>query len=59
MGHLSWLSEAPIRRIAPCSPQSHGMPRVDDRHVISGIIFVIKEEACAGGIGRGTAACPR
>lgn len=42
MGHLSWLSEAQMRRIAPCSPQSHGMPRVDDRRVISGIIFVIK-----------------
>jgi len=42
MGHLSWLSEAPIRRIAPCSPQSHGMPRVDDRRMISAIIFVTK-----------------
>ena len=59
MGHLSWLSEAQMRRIEPCLPQSRGMPQVDDRRVISGIIFVIKEEACAGGIGRGTAACPR
>ena len=31
-----------MRRIAPYFPLSHGIPRVDDRRVISGIIFVIK-----------------
>lgn len=31
-----------MRRIAPFSPRSHGIPRVDDRLVISGIVFVIK-----------------
>ena len=36
------LSEAQMRRIAPYFPLSHGVPRVDDRRVISGIIFVIK-----------------
>ena len=30
-----------MRRIEPYFPLSHGMPRVDDRRVISGIIFVI------------------
>jgi putative transposase len=31
-----------MRRIAPYFPLSHGVPRVDDRRVISGIIFVIR-----------------
>jgi putative transposase len=39
---LFWLSEAQMRRIEPCFPLSHGVPRVDDRRVISGIIFVIR-----------------
>lgn len=42
MGHLIWLSEAQMRRIEPYFPLSHGIPRVDDRRVISGIIFVIR-----------------
>jgi len=42
MSDLFWLSEAQMRRIEPCFPLSHGMPRVDDRRVISGIIFVIR-----------------
>lgn len=31
-----------MRRIEPHFPLSHGMPRVDDRRIISGIIFVIR-----------------
>src|SRR5258708_24310057 len=31
-----------MRRIEPYFPRSHGVPRVDDRRVISGIIFVIR-----------------
>ena len=31
-----------MRRIEPHFPLSHGVPRVDDRRVISGIIFVIR-----------------
>jgi len=31
-----------MRRIEPYSPPSHGLPRVDDRRIISGIIFVIR-----------------
>ena len=42
MGELIWLSGAQIRRIEPYFPLSHGVPRVDDRRVISGIIFVIR-----------------
>lgn len=36
------LGEAQMRRIEPFFPLSHGVPRVDDRRVISGIIFVLK-----------------
>lgn len=36
------LSEDQMRRIEPFFPRSHGIPRVDDRRVISGIIFVIR-----------------
>ena len=42
MSDLFWLSAAQMRRIEPWFPLSHGMPRVDDRRVISGIIFVIR-----------------
>lgn len=37
-----WLSEAQIERIKPYFPLSHGVPRVDDRRVLSGIIHVLK-----------------
>ncbi|UAJ10529.1 IS5 family transposase [Polymorphobacter megasporae] len=42
MSDLIWLSAAQMRRIEPHFPLSHGVPRVDDRRVISGIIFVIR-----------------
>ena len=42
MSDLFWLSEAQMRRIEPYFALSHGVPRVDDRRVISGIIFVIR-----------------
>ena len=42
MSDLFWLSQAQMRRIEPYFPLSHGVPRVDDRRVISGIIFVIR-----------------
>ena len=42
MDDLFSLSEAQMRRIAPYFPLSYGIARVDDRRVISGIIFVIK-----------------
>jgi len=42
MGDLFWLSHAQLRRIEPYFPLSHGVPRVDDHRVISGIVFVLK-----------------
>ena len=42
MSDLFWLSRAQMRRIEPYFPLSHGVPRVDDRRVVSGIIFVIR-----------------
>jgi transposase len=42
MSDLFWLSEGQMLRIRPHFPLSHGMPRVDDRRVISGIVFVIR-----------------
>ena len=42
MSDLLWLSAAQMRRIEPYFPLSHGIARVDDRRVISGIIFVIR-----------------
>ena len=38
------LSEAQMRRIEPYFPLSHGGPRFDDRRIISGIIFVIRND---------------
>ncbi len=41
MSDLFWLSKAQLARIEPYFPLAHGVPRVDDRKVVSGIIFVI------------------
>ena len=37
-----WLNEEQLARIEPYFPLSHGVPRVDDRRVISGIIHVLR-----------------
>lgn len=42
MSDLIWLSDAQMQEIAPYFPLSHGIPRVDDRRIVSGIIFVIR-----------------
>ena len=42
MSELWLLSEAQMRRIETYFPLSHGIPRVDDRRIVSGIIFVIR-----------------
>src|SRR3546814_20916177 len=42
ISYLIWLSEAQMRRIESYFPLSHGVPPVDDRRIISGIIFVIR-----------------
>lgn len=36
------LSDNQMRRIEPYFPLSHGIPRVDDRRILSGILFVIR-----------------
>ena len=40
MSDLYWLTDEQMARLAPFFPKSHGRPRVDDRRVLSGIIFV-------------------
>ncbi len=40
MSNLFWLTDAQMARLQPFFPRSHGRPRVDDRRVLSGIIFV-------------------
>jgi transposase len=42
MCNLLLLSEAQMRSIEPYFPLSHGVPRVDDRLILSGIIFVLR-----------------
>ena len=42
MSNLFWLSEAQVAQLQPFFPKSHGMPRVDDRRVLSGIIFITR-----------------
>jgi transposase len=42
MSDLFWMSRAQMRRIELYFPLSHGVARVDDRRVISGIVFVIR-----------------
>lgn len=39
---LFYLSENQFERIKPFFPRSHGVPRVDDRRLVSGIIYIIK-----------------
>ena len=42
MSDLFLLTEAQMCRITAFFPLSHGVARVDDRRVISGIVFVIR-----------------
>ena len=42
MSDLFLLNERQMARIEPHFPLAHGIPRVDDRRVISGIVYVIK-----------------
>jgi transposase len=39
MSNLFWLTAEQMERLRPFFPRSHGRPRVDDRRVLSGIIF--------------------
>ena len=40
MSNIFWLTEAQMAGLEPFFPKSHGKPRVDDRRVLSGIIFI-------------------
>ena len=40
MSSLYWLSDEEMGRLVPYFPKSRGKPRVDDRRVLSGIIFI-------------------
>jgi transposase len=40
MSNLFWLTDEQMERLKPFFPKCHGKPRVDDRRVLSGIIFI-------------------
>ncbi|MBS0967037.1 transposase, partial [Acetobacter okinawensis] len=42
MSDVFMLSESQMGRIEPFFPLAHGVPRVDDRRVLSGIVYVIR-----------------
>ena len=42
MSGMFLLSEKQMSHISPFFPLAHGVPRVDDRRVISGIVYVIR-----------------
>jgi transposase len=61
MSDLFWLTDEQMARLQPFFPRSHGRPRVDDRRVLSGIIFInrnalrwrapwVEVAGCAAGI---------
>ncbi len=43
MADVFLLSRAPMRQTKPFFPLSHGVPRVDDRKVVGGVVFVIRK----------------
>ncbi len=47
MSDLYWPTAEQIAKLSPFFPKSHGKLRVDDRRVLSGIIFTIAM-ACVG-----------
>jgi hypothetical protein len=40
MSDFFWLTEAQIERLKPFFPKSRSKPRVYDRRVLSGIIYI-------------------
>lgn len=42
MSHLFWLTHEQIERIKPYFPKERGMRRADDRKVLNGVIYVIR-----------------
>ena len=47
MSDLFWLTNEQMERLRPFFPKSHGRPRVDDRRVLSGIVFVNRNGLCS------------
>lgn len=39
MSNLFWLTDEQMERLQPYFPKRHGKPRVDNRRILSGIIF--------------------
>ena len=39
-----WLSDERMERLRPHFPKARGKPRVDDRRVLSGILFVLRND---------------
>jgi hypothetical protein len=48
MRELPMLPSEDFAKIKRYFPRPHGVERVDDQRVISGIIYVIKKTACGG-----------
>ena len=42
MSELIQLRNSQMARLSPHSSLTHGVPRVDDKRVVSGIIYVIR-----------------
>jgi transposase len=40
VSNLFWLTDEQVDRLKPFFPKCHGKPRVDDRRVLSGMIFI-------------------
>ncbi len=46
MSNLFWLTDEQVERLRPLFPKSHGRPRVDDRRMLSGVVFVNRNGLC-------------
>ena len=44
MSNLFWLTRAQIERLRPFFAKRHGVPRVDEKRVLSGIIFINRND---------------
>src|SRR5882724_10838645 len=42
MSDQFWLTKAQLKRLEPFFPRTRGVPRVDDRRVVSGIVRAIR-----------------
>ena len=42
MSDQFWLTKAQLKRLEPFFPRTRGVPRVNDRRVVSGIVHVIR-----------------